>query len=304
MKGALSTSRGSEWPIFIIGCERSGTTLLRAMLNAHPNIAIPYEAHQFSKIFSTPQPWDGAWSSDQVAGPVMEFLRQPKPAQWGLTKEVVLEELGTSATFRVSDILRGIYRAYARQHGKARWGDKTPSNTFELPFLIREFPDAQFIHIVRDGRDVYLSWLKVDWAHYDVTSAAKRWKPWVQAADRPGKSLGPEQYFRLRYEDLVPDPRGQLQRVCRFLNEPFDERMLRYHEERGLVPESRKQFHELLATPPDPSRVHGWKRHMSTRDVKLFERIAGTTLMKYGYDVRLATRLKIWANGLVGGTRC
>ncbi|MDP3722831.1 MAG: sulfotransferase [Candidatus Omnitrophota bacterium] len=291
-EGTSCAHAGASRPVFIVGCQRSGTTLLRAMLNAHPRIAIPYEAHQFSKMLSTEHPWNATWTRDQVTRPIEEFLSHPKPSQWGLTPAAVQQELRPVDTFRFSDILRAIYAAYARKEGKPRWGDKTPSNTFELPYLLREFPEAQFVHIVRDGRDVFLSWCKVDWARYDVVQAAKRWRHWVHEAYELGETLGSAQYLQLRYEDLVRDPRGHLHTICRFLGEFFDERMLTYHKECNLVPEPRRQFHQLLSSPPDASRTYTWMRQMPRADVKRFERIAGLTLIKYGYPVSLATRVR------------
>lgn len=222
-------------PIFVIGCVRSGTTLLRAMLNAHPNIAIPYEPVSFSRIISTRSPWSCRWTRKDVHQPIEEFLAYPAVQFWKLGVSAVLAELGEGEVFGYGDMLRAIYSAYARRAGKPRWGDKTPSNTFELPYLVREFPEAQFVHIVRDGRDVFLSWCKVDWARYDVVQAAKRWRHWVYEAYELGETLGSTQYLQLRYEDLVRDPRSHLQAVCRFLREPFDERMLDYHQEQHLL---------------------------------------------------------------------
>lgn len=273
-------------PVFIVGCERSGTTLLRAMLNAHPHIAIPYEAHRFSKkVVSVSSPWTHVWASHEVEVSVREFLNHPKVRFWGLHEAAVMQELRAGASFRYSDILRAIYGAYAKREGKQRWGDKTPWNTFDLPELIQAFPDAQFVHIVRDGRDVYLSWSQVDWVRYDVEAAAKRWRGWVWAAYRPGERLGSKRYYQLRYEALIRRPCETLKAICQFLGEPFVENMLDYHTNEQLVPEEDRKFHQLLSRPPATSRVYRWKQEMQVAEVTRFERIAGPTLIKYGYDV-------------------
>ena len=287
-KGSLTPARG---PIFLVGCERSGTTLLRAMLNAHPRIAIPYEARRFSQAISWPSPWDYVFSREEVVIAVEEFLINRKVRFWQLEKAAVLEELGVSETCRYPDLLRAIYRAYAKREGKPRWGDKTPANTFEVPRLIRAFPEAQFLHIVRDGRDVYLSWLTVDWARYDLANAARQWAKWVRAAAQAG-ALGTDRYHVLRYEDLIARPHDTLRDVCRFLDEPFVEDMLRYPEQDGLVPVDHKPYHELLSRAPDRSRAYRWKQEMMRRDVRRFEHIAGPTLVTYGYEVSPSTRVR------------
>lgn len=277
-------------PMFIIGCERSGTTLLRAMLNAHPHIAIPYEAQRFSKLLMGRSPWTQVWSRDEAIAPIQQILANPRVSFWAPTPAQVLYELDGQPTIRYDELLRAIYAAHARRERKSRWGDKTPRNTFDLPHLITAFPDAQFLHIVRDGRDVYRSWATVDWAGYDVATAAKRWTQWVGAADEPGEGVGPQRYHVLRYEELIEQPLQVLQRVCHFLGEAFSDRMLHYHEQQGLVPEEQVKFHTGLTEPLDASRVQRWKHAMSPADVATFERIAGPTLVKYGYELTHVSR--------------
>jgi hypothetical protein len=205
-------------------------------------------------------------------------------------KKLAVEELGSKARYRFADIIRAAYSAYAKKEGKPRWGDKTPPNAFDLPDLMRDFPDAQFIHIVRDGRDVCLSWAEVDWVKLDVRKAAKRWVRWVRAASHPSR-LGPTQYYELRYEDLVQEPRRVLEAVCRFLGEPFDERMLEYHQQEHLVPEERRKFHTRLSQPPDASRVFRWRKEMSASNVRRFEAVAGSLLLRFNYEVSSPWRL-------------
>jgi len=101
----------------------------------------------------------------------------------------------TSEIFIFSDLLEVVYRTLARKRGKSRWGDKTPFNTFNMRELIKAFPNAQFIHIVRDGRDVHLSWREVDWCKgRDVRTSAEKWRGWVWSAYRPGKLLNKEKW--------------------------------------------------------------------------------------------------------------
>lgn len=301
-KPAMASSR--RRPIFIIGCVRSGTTLLRAMLTAHPRIAIPYEAHAFSRIVSVPSPWSHRWSRAEVVGPIGEFLAHTAVRFWKLDVAQVLAELPSAASYRYGEILQAIYSAYATREGKPRWGDKTPGNSFEIHHLTAAFPDAQFVHITRDGRDVYLSLRAVSasgerWAlpWRDVTSAAKKWAWRERCAYQAGEPLGPGRYYRLRYETLAQDPSAALREVCRFLEEPFDARMLTYYKTHGLVPaHGATRKHRLLAQPPDPTRMYRWKREMAPADVRVFERLAGSALVKYGYDVSPSMRWRARAH--------
>lgn len=289
-----------EHPIFIVGCQRSGTTLLRVMLNEHPRLAIPPEAPPLFKAIRVPSPWQHVWSVEQAAQVVEEFLAQPKMLRWELSREAVLRELDEKADVRLAAIIRAVYYAYARQHGKVRWGDKTPRNTFELPHLLHAFPEAQVIHLVRDGRDVCLSWAQVDWARYTVTGAAKQWAKWIRVASAVADLLGASRYLEVRYEELVEHPEATLRRICAFLGEPFAPQMLDYHTKHySAVAGQREQFHRLLDRPPDASRATAWRREMPAADVRAFERAAGATLMAYGYAVSGPTRLRVGASALV-----
>ena len=140
-------------PIFIIGCVRSGTTLLRAMMNAHPNIAIPYEAGRFSTSVREASPWTKVWTRREVQQPIEEFFSNQWTKFWKLDTDKVICQLGDGKEFRFEEILSAIYRTYAIAQGKERWGDKTPFNVCDLSELKRVFPQAKFVHIVRDGRD-------------------------------------------------------------------------------------------------------------------------------------------------------
>jgi len=292
-----------ERPIFVVGCERSGTTLLRAMLNAHPNIAIPYEAERFSRILSTVDPWNTIFEAKAVAVAIDEFLSDRKVKFWKLDRSEVMRELPDLERFKYCDILSAIYRAYAKREGKMRWGDKTPTNTFDMPALVKAFPDAQFIHIVRDGRDVCLSWKKAGWAGYKVAAAAKMWEGWVWWADRFERALGRGRYYLVRYEDLICDPIRSLKGICSFLNETFVKEMLNYPKHRQLVPKGDDPFHKLLGSAPDISRVRNWKRAMRAEDVKVFEKLTGPLLVKHGYEVGLVRRPEAYAKLFVQGLK-
>lgn len=275
-------------PVFVIGCERSGTTLLRAMLTAHPHIAIPYEAERLKHLF--PKPWKLVWTRKDVPQAVETFLSHPNVRFWKLETQAVLRELGTDEHVSFAEVVRATYRAYARGQGKPRWGDKTTKNTFDALRIARMYPEAQFVHIVRDGRDVYLSWLNVDWKSRPLDESAVRWATWVWAAAQ-GERLGRDRYCVLLYEDLLARPRAELQRLCRFLGEPFAPEMLEYHKLEGLVPEKQRAgVHRLVSTPPDGSRAFGWRRALPNAERRTFDRIAGAMLVKYGYDVRWPLR--------------
>lgn len=183
-----------------------------------------------------------------------------------------------------ADLLHEVYSAYAQRHGAVRWGDKTPTYTSHIQLLHHMFPEAQFVHLVRDGRDVALSVLDT-WGHrlhVDLIFAAHTWVRRLNDAERARQSLPEGLFLELRYEDLVADPEGQLRRVCGFLGESFHRDMLEPDRAaRDAVP--RGSFHDRLRRPVTADRVGRWRTELSARDLRLYESVAGDALVRKGY---------------------
>jgi hypothetical protein len=201
-----------------------------------------------------------------------------------VTLENVRERLPAGAT--AADGICAIYRSYADARGKARYGDKTPSYMQELGLLERVFRDAQYVHLVRDGRDAALSFLamrrrpRFNLARpRGLATFASQWRLEVEGARELGRRI-PERYHELRYERLVREPQAELESVCDFLGLAFEPAMLAYHEG---VDASTLQDHPLLAKPPTAG-TRRWQDEMSAADVQVFEAIAGDTLSNLGYE--------------------
>ena len=181
--------------------------------------------------------------------------------------------------------MRILFGSYAARQGKRRFGEKTPVNVRNIPFLADLFPEAVFLHIIRDGRDVTLSYLDVPWGPTSVAESAIYWKLAVEEGRRDGSALGPRRYRELKYEELVEDPEATLRELCRSLRLPFDPAMLRYHERADDV---RKGFrnpgaHRNLSRPPTKG-LRSWREQMQADDLGVFEMLAGATLEEFGYE--------------------
>jgi hypothetical protein len=201
------------------------------------------------------------------------------------------------------DAIRSFYEAYAAGEGKPRWGDKSPPYTWKALRIQRALPEAHFIHIIRDGRDVALSLNEVSWGPDDVTVAAEKWVTELRRARKRAQGLARGTYMELRYEDLVAEPEPVLRRIASFVHLPWDEAMLDYHRQaekrmsremaRTLKPlgggtitaEERARQHELVSRPPSQSRTGRWRTEMSAEDRAAFESVAGVMLKKLGYDL-------------------
>ena len=138
------------------------------------------------------------------------------------------ERLGRGGEISLPQALRAVGEAYALAAGKPRWGDKTPGYVTAMELIQGALPEARFVHVIRDGRDVAVSLAGVAWGPEDAAGAAKLWSRRIRIARRQAARLAPGTYTEVRYEELVSDPRGVLGRLCGILELPFSEEMLSY----------------------------------------------------------------------------
>jgi hypothetical protein len=287
---------------FVVGVGRSGTTLLRLMLDAHPELAVPPETHFVPELVRASR--EPGATPEGLAELVVRHRRWP---DFGLDPDDLRRRFATIRPFAVGDAIRAFYRAYAERRGKPRWGDKTPAYSLRMPLIERHLPEARFVHLIRDGRDVRLSQMAIGTNPPPPGKHARRWKRRIRTARRDGARVG--HYMEMRYEDLVRDPEPQLRSVCRFAQLDFDPSMLAYHEDAGVrleetardLPaggellrdrsrgaESSRQrlaMHALTRQPPSVARLERWREAMSGPDRAEFERVAGGLLRELGYEV-------------------
>ncbi len=298
MRGAAPP--GPPMP-FIVGVGRSGTTLLRLMLDAHPEMAIPPETHFVPPLLES---FERLRVSPERA---MEVVLDTPNSGWedlGLDAADMLTRLRALDPFNSPDAVRAFYGAYAERHGKPRSGDKTPRYVTRMKRIAGALPESRFIHVIRDGRDVLLSLNRRlvelrDSEPVPVERFARRWRRRVQNANRA--ELG-DRYLELRYEDLVTQTEPALRRVCEAIDLEFDAAMLSYHEKaaerleemnrdrsregrRVVSGAERMVAHARTAGPPSAARVSAWKQEMSPEDRRAFEAVAGDLLRDLGYEV-------------------
>lgn len=274
-------------PFFIVGVHRSGTTLLRYMLSSHSRIYIPPES-DFIPHFFLRNP-TGDLSQKRIIEIVQTiFSRYRFVGEWRgdpPNAQALAREMpeNTPAT-----LLNALYRQYARQNDAERWGDKTPIYASYLDLIHQIFPRAQFVHIIRDGRDAALSMLEKyerEEFHVDVFFAARNWVRRIRKAQASGARLGTALYHELRYESLVQDPERELRAVCRFLGETFEPDMLAHHRlalER-IPPDSH--FFDSVRNPTTSQRVGRWREALSPADQRLVQHVEGKLLTELGYEL-------------------
>jgi hypothetical protein len=281
---------------FIVGVTRSGTTLLRLMLDAHPDLAIPPETHFVPQLIKTTRK---RGVSCEEAHAVVTGHRQW--GDFGLDSGALLERYCALDQIEPEATVRTFFELYAEREGKPRWGDKTPNYVKRMKQIDRTIGEARFIHMIRDGRDAALSRFKRALKEPPpMETVAGRWVKKIEGARADGEQLG--HYMELQYESLVRDTETELRRVCEFIELPWDPSILRYYERaadrlaemtRDLPAEEgkpmrpadhRKQAHLLTSKPPDPSRLARWKDELDPEQNLTFERVAGELLDELGYE--------------------
>ncbi len=267
---------------FLVGCERSGTTLVRAMLDGHPQLAVPGESHFIVPMARRRYRYRRRGAFDQMAF-VDDLVRQPRLRTWHIPEALLRETYEAAAPASFADAIRLLYAIYARFHGKRYYADKTPQYVDRMVFLSRLFPEARFVHVIRDGRAVALSLRTIGWVR-DIEEGALRWRQQVERGRRAGRALGPARYRELRYENLVEDPQRRLEGVCAFIGLSFDDAMLRYPDRADAILSTvlaPQKLHRHLREPP--RKVRDWRQEMTTEEVAAFEALAGGTLANVGY---------------------
>ena len=273
-------------PFFIVGVHRSGTTLLRYLLNSSPRIYIPPES-DFIPRFFLKQPLNelDEKTTDKLLGIVFERYRFVK--EWEAERPVSHSFYRQMNPKTPAGFLDHLYGCYAEQKGAVRWADKTPIYSSYIDLIHQIFPQAKFIHIIRDGRDAILSMLD-KWEHreihVDIYFAARNWLRRIRQAQVSGKKLGGVQYHELFYESLVNQPEHEMRSICNFLEEPFVSEMLTHHQwaKNQIEPGS---FHDAVRRPVNKNRIGRWQQEMSAADLRLVERVAGPLLQELGYEL-------------------
>ena len=269
-------------PLIVLGVRRSGTTLLRVMLDRNSRLAVPDESYFVPQLANRHR---GAVDPREF---VEDLRRLPTLREWGVSPDEVGGRLRPGMSS--GEAIAAVFEAYAATKGKERWGDKTPLYMQHLRTLERLFPDARFVHLIRDGRDAALSFLSMPkgimtegWGHpRDAAGFACQWRTEVVDARALGARVGPRRYLELRYEELVERPEDALRRVCAFADLPYEPQMLGYA---GTLDLSAKPHQQRLEQPPTPG-VRDWRADLSAEDVGAFEAIAGDVLAQLGYEVR------------------
>lgn len=274
--------------VFVVGCPRSGTTLVQQLLNAHPEIRIGPETHFIHRFWQQRDRF-GDLRGDGWSRLVREVAAIPELADIGVTPdEVVAEAEGLER--HPGRLLLTLLDRFGS--GAAVTGEKTPNHLLYMPLLQEWIPGARFIHVLRDPRAVANSWRTVPWSSGTVFGDAAIWRRYLRTArrnpPRPGTLLV------VRYEELVEHPADELRRMARFLELPYDERMLEHHRSGSVaVDVEREPWKRRVAEPISAGPASRWRQELTRREVFEVEATVGGLMERVGYpaSTRRAPRL-------------
>lgn len=265
-------------PVFVVGYARSGTSIVCRLMRRYLKVSFGTESQfilRYERLLST----YGDLEHDDNARRLLDDLASERfftrtHRNWGFAFDPAAA-LADARTRTYPGLLDAVFRQLARHNGMTRWGDKTPQYSADLPALLRLFPDAQFVHAVRDGRDVALSIARTAFGPKNAAECAEDWAGTIERIRAFGRTLPPDRFHEVPYEALTSAPTETLLALGRFLG---------VRDDTGTMTEALR-----TRAPGDvlPGNCGKWKHHLHPRELERFEGLAGEMLMAQGYPLAL-----------------
>jgi len=276
----------TENPIFIVGTERSGSNLLRLLLNELPNVTIPHPPHLLRDLAPLVHRYGDLALDRNFRSLVADAAKLVRlhfaPWPFAIDEHKVL----SSAPRSLYGVYAAFYEQYRLASGKPRWGCKSTFMIHQVEEVLRHHLAPRFLHLVRDPRDVAVSARDSVFNHFHPFYVAGLWRD-EQQIGLDWAALHPTQWLTIRYEDLLAAPEATLQGVCSFLGEPYSPDLLRYFERepaRNLATLSGSW--QNLSQPILRNNREKYLTELSAKEIALIESIAGRQMKAFGYELR------------------
>jgi hypothetical protein len=277
-------------PIFVIGSGRSGTTLLRFMLCAHPRIYLTHEASFYV--------WEAMFPKGRPRREYVDYFLHTTSFRWmRMDPQRVLAGLPDPLPpERIGEFYANVMREKAAVYGRPRWGDKTPSHSAYLPRIYQDFPDAKVVHIVRDPRGTVTSLSRMPWASASLFANAL-----FCDLERKQTARYCDRILRIRLEDLLADPRATMGRVLDFVGEPWDDAVLDHARN---IPDQNDMppLPWLESSKKDRGAPQAQWSSLTPVQIRMIETVTRKIMRECGYEKakfdKEPSRLKVWTAGL------
>lgn len=286
-----------ETPLFILGNNRSGTSLLRLILTCHEEIIIPPESHFLLWNYDKYRFWQ---PKDGYENFLSDLFNSTKFEMWELDKQEIESFLIYRNPISYSELCADIYIFYGMKQNKkaSLWGDKNGLWVEKMPILYSLYNEAKFIHIVRDGRDVATSYLDINLYSgqrhkyfpklpTQIEQIAELWNKNVLSISRFLSQISIQNYLEIKYEDLICQNEIVINTVLNFLSLPLSPSVFAYYEinkSKNFEPKEFLGWKAKLNEPLDKSNIGKYKYKLAPSDIKIFEQIAAEALERYGYQ--------------------
>ena len=285
MKKVVNNNR----PIFIVGCERSGTTMLRLILHSHANIAIPPQTKFIKKVYKR-RLFFGNLIKPKNRNKIIKWFsdnhnKKTKIIDLGLDSNEIQNEILKSGN-SLGAILSTIFRLYSNLHNKSRWGDKHPYYIKYLDQLFKLFPDAQVIHIIRDGRDAVASLKSMPWWKNDSIYSMLNWREAIIKGRKAKLKYNSNQFIEMRYEDIIEEPEKNIKTLCNFLEEEFSTKMLKFYKITDtVIPSYKMGWHSETKLQMNSKKIGRWQKDLEPWEAILMNQKMKKELALCNYDI-------------------
>jgi len=256
--------------------------MLQVALHAHRRIALPPETWVLVDAYRARLEFGDLTDPAGRERLADWLLARPKLRDLGLPPEDLRARV-LAAPPTLGSALGVLLQGYAERFDKPRWGDKRPAYYRDVAAVLRLFPDAQFVHLVRDGRDCVASLQRMRWWKQGPLAAMATWVEAVDYGEHWRRTLGPGTWHEMRYETLVAEPERELRGLCAFLGEEYDDAMTAPDTVASVAVPSRKTWHTRTGGAMDSTRVSAYRTGLTAEELALLERVAGARLERRGY---------------------
>lgn len=285
----------SNLPMFIIGSPRSGTTLLRLMLNAHKNVCVPPECGFIQWL--APKYLSAIFDKKTIKEFIADLKKTKKIETWNLDfsrLEEYIERKGSQSFQEVCMCVIAFYASNGRSKSVKYLGDKNNYYIDYLDEILEIFPNAKFLFLIRDGRDVATSYVTINNSIIDsdykpvlpnsIKKIALSWNENNKKIHDFSLKIQPSQYMFLKYEDLITEPLEMCKQICDGLGLEFDENMVHFNQFND-EPKEFIQWKEKTLEKIDSKNLGKYKQVFSDEEIFEFNKIAEESLVKFGYEL-------------------